>query len=329
MPDLVGKETGPLGFGMMGLSTRVPKVPLEQSIATMKAALDAGCNFWNAGEFYGPPDYNSMHILAAYFDKHPGDADKIVLSVKGCFDISTFLADATPAGIKRSLDNCFALLGGRKSIDIFECARVDPNVPVEESMQFLDEEYVKKGLIKGIALSEVSAQSIQRAAKVTKIVAVEVEVSLWATHVLENGVAATCGELGIPIIAYSPVGSGILTGQIRSLDDLDPHDGRRFYPKFQHDTFPINLQLVDALKSLANKKQCTPAQLAIAWVMSLSSRPGMPLFVPIPGATTEARVRENAQLHQLTAEELNEIGTILKKFEVVGRRYPESIAIDT
>ncbi len=170
----------------------------------MRAALECGCNFWNAGEFYGTPDWNTQTLLAAYFKRYPEDADKVVLSVKGAFDLATGRPDGSPEGLKRSIDKILQDLDGtKKTIDIFQCARVDPNTPLEVTLKYLEEEYLNKGIIGGVALSEVSAESIRRAAKVTKckIVAVEVELSLWATHVLHNGVAATCAELNIPLIA--------------------------------------------------------------------------------------------------------------------------------
>jgi pyridoxine 4-dehydrogenase len=188
-------------YANAGLPTRIPPVPTEQAFQAMRAAVESGCNFWNAGEFYGTPDWNTQTLLAAYFKRYPEDAEKVVLSVKGAFDIATFKPDGTPEGIKRSLDKILKDLDGTKKVDIFECARVDPNTPLEVTLKYLEEEYVNKGIIGGIALSEVNAESIRRAVKVTKIVAVEIELSLWATHVLENGVATTCAELDIPLIA--------------------------------------------------------------------------------------------------------------------------------
>ncbi len=167
----------------------------------MRAALECGCNFWNAGEFYGTPDWNTQTLLAAYFKQYPVDADKVVLSVKGAFDLATGRPDGSPEGLKRSIDKILKDLDGTKTIDIFECARVDPNTPPELTLKYLEDEYLNKGIIGGVALSEVSAESIRRAANITKIVAVEIELSLWATHVLHNGVAATCAELNIPLIA--------------------------------------------------------------------------------------------------------------------------------
>jgi pyridoxine 4-dehydrogenase len=276
----------------------------------------------------------------------------VVLSVKGAFDASTMTPDGTPEAIKRSLDNCIKDLQGLKKIDIFECARVDPKVPLETSLKYLETNYVKTGLIGGIGMSEVKAETLRKAAKITTIASVEVELSLWSTDVLENGVAAACAELNIPLVAYvtahtqphhaitdrvsllilipsySPIGKGMLTGQIKSLDDLPPNDMRRHYPRFQPDTFPVNLQLVDELQRLAKDKGCTPAQLAINWVKSLSGRKGMPEIIPIPGATTDARVRENAEDHPLTEDELGSIDAILAKFPVVGGRYPPFVPIE-
>ena len=165
----------------------------------MKTALAAGCNFWNAGEFYGTPESNSLTLLAKYFTNYPEDAEKVVLSIKG--GLKNMHPDGTPEGVRRSVENCLKLLNGKKSIDIFECARVDKKVPIETTMKAL-EELVKEGKIGGIALSEVGAASIQKAAKVTKIVAVEVELSLWSTDILSNGVAQACKENDIPVVAY-------------------------------------------------------------------------------------------------------------------------------
>lgn len=167
----------------------------------MRAALDSGCNFWNAGEHYGSADHNSQTLLATYFERYPRDAEKIVLSVKGAFDFATMKPDGSPEGIKHSMDKILSDLKGTKKVDIFECARVDPDVSLEATVKYLQEEYVSKGLIGGIALSEVSAATIRRATKITKIVAVEVELSLWSAQVLENGVAAACAEFGIPLVA--------------------------------------------------------------------------------------------------------------------------------
>jgi len=285
----------------------------------MKAALNTGANFWNGGEFYGTPEHNSLHVLNSYFSKYPDDAEKVVISIKGGLGLG-LAPDGGEQNVRRSVDNCLKLLDGKKTLDIFECARVDPNTPIETTIGILAT-YVKEGKIKGISLSEVKAETIRRAHKVHPICAVEVEFSLWATDILSNGVAATCAELSIPVVAYSPLGRGFLTGEIKSFDDIPEGDFRRYLPKFQPDVFPKNLELVKELEKLANKKGCKPAQLGLAWVKSMSGKPGMPTIIPIPGATTEDRVVENSKDVKLTNADLEEIDGILSKAVVIGDRY--------
>lgn len=286
----------------------------------MKTALSHGASFWNGGEIYGTPEYNSLHLLNRYFTQNPADADKVLLSIKGGYNLSTMQPDGSEEGIRRSVENTLSLLDGKKSLDIFECARVDPKTPIETTIAALAK-YVKAGKIKGISLSEVKAETIRRAHKVHPICAVELELSLWSTDILENGIAATCAELGIPVVAYSPLGRGILTGEIKSAEDIPEGDLRRHMPRFQPNVFEKNLELVADLKRFAEGKGCSPGQLALAWVTQLSGRPGLPQIIPIPGATTEKRVTENMQRVQLTAGEMEEIEKILKSFNVVGDRY--------
>lgn len=222
MPQIVGKEIGPIAFGMMGtyrttllLSLTSPtntpppgltfpgQQPLDSNIAAMRTALASNTNFFNAGTFYGPPTYNSLTVLTAYLKAHPDDASKIVLSVKGGFDIPSRRGVGSPELLKPEIDGVLAQLAevGVKKIDVFECARVDPDVPIETTLKWLDEEYVQKGLVGGIALSEVSAETIRKASKVVKIVGVENEASLWETGWMKNGVAEVCAELGVPLLA--------------------------------------------------------------------------------------------------------------------------------
>ncbi|PBP22544.1 aldo/keto reductase [Diplocarpon rosae] len=320
MPEILGREIGPIGYGLMGLTWRKSPPTEEQSFAAMRASLAAGANFWNAGEFYGTPSYNSLTLLNKYFTLYPEDASRVVLSVKG--GLVNMRPDGSPEGIKTSVENCLRLLDGKKRIDIFECARVDKRVPVETTMRAL-EEYVRAGKIGGIALSEVSAETVRRAAKVTKIVAVEVELSLWSLDILSNGVAAAAAEHGIPIVAYSPIGRGMLTGEIKSPDDIPDGDMRKTMPRFLPENFSRNLDLVNALQKIAGRKGVTPAQLAIAWLRAISNKDGNPEIIPIPGASTEARVLENSKDVTLDPDELKDIETILKGFEVKGERYDE------
>jgi pyridoxine 4-dehydrogenase len=175
----------------------------------MRTALSRGANFWNGGELYGNQERNSLHLLNEYFTKYPGDAEKIVLSIKGGLAPGELRPDGSQKNVKRSIDECLKVLDGKKSLDLFECARVDPKTPIGDTVSYIAE-YVKAGKLGGISLSEVGAKTIRKAHSVHPIAAVEVEFSLWVTDILENGVAATCAELGIPIIAYSPLGRGFL-----------------------------------------------------------------------------------------------------------------------
>ncbi|KAL2258151.1 hypothetical protein VTK26DRAFT_8650 [Humicola hyalothermophila] len=314
-----GKQVGNIGFGLMGLTMHGQKMSDEEAFAVIKTALESGCNYMNAGEFYGPPDYNSLTLLNKYYEKYPEDKDKILLNVKGC-TFENFRPDGSPEGVKISVENSVKSIGGKGRIDQFEPARKDPKVDIEVTMEAL-KKYVESGHIGGISLSEVSAATIRRAAKVVKIQSVELELSLWSTDPLENGVAQACAELDIPIIAYSPLGHGILTGRIKSPADLPPHDFRRILPRFQPDVFDLNLRLVKEVEKMAAAKGCTPGQIAINWVVALSRRPGMPKIIPIPGASSPERVRENAVEVELTEEDMAQLDKIIKEFQPVGTRY--------
>lgn len=295
----------------------------------MSAALASGANFWNGGEIYGPPERHSLHLLNEYFTKNPHDADKIVLSIKGGCLPGQLKPDGSAQNVRRSVEDCLKVIDGKKSIDIFECARVDPNVPIEDTMKTLAE-LVNEGKIGGVGLSEVRASTIERAAKITSIAAVEVEVSLWATDILRNGIAATCAKLNIPIVAYSPLARGALTGGIRKNADIPEGDIRKSLPKFQDDVLEYNNSIIDQVEKLADKKGVTKAQISIAWVAGLSGRTitlqdgetvTMGTVIPIPGATTIDRVKENFKAVELTDEEFAEITDILMKIPIKGERY--------
>ena len=286
--------------------------------------MPASATFWNGGEFYGTPENNSLTLLRAYFTQYPEDAAKVVLSIKGAVGADSRSPDGSPEGVRRSVENCNRMLGGTKSIDVFECARKDPKVEIEVTVKALTD-LVKEGLIGGIALSEVGPETIKRAAAVAPIAAVETEVSLWEANAFESGIVATCAELGIPVVAYSPLGRGMLTGQIRRYEDIPEGDMRQHMPRYSPENFPKNMELVAKLEAFADQKGCTPAQLALGWVHGLGKKSGNPVFVPIPGATTEARVKENMKVVDLSPQEEAEIDKILKSFVVQGTRYPEQM----
>ncbi|KAI6083811.1 aldo/keto reductase [Hypoxylon rubiginosum] len=310
---VAGKAVGPVGFGLMGLTR--PWAPTEYAAAAkvMKTALDHGANLWNGSLFYGPPHANSLHLLKYYFENNPEDAEKVVLSIKGAYDAKTFEPTGSPEAIRASVEEALRVLDGTAKIDVFECARVDPKVPIETSVGALAE-LVKEGKIGGIGLSEVNANTIRRAHAVHPIAAVEIELSLFTPDPLTNGVVDTCHELGIPIIAYSPVSRGWLTGEFRKIEDLPAGDIRRIFPRFQPQNFQQNIKLVEAVEKVAERMGATVPQVAISWVRRQGT-------IPIPGTTQVERVVENCKDVELSEEDLAELQKIMDTLPISGERY--------
>lgn len=318
---LVGQKVGSTGYGLMGLTWRAEPPSQEQSFKAMKKALAEGANFWNGGEIYGAPQRNSLHLLKEYFEKYPEDADKVVISIKGGGPEGTAGGvDGSAENTRRSIDACLKVLDGKKKLDIWESARVDPKTPVEITMREAAK-YVESGKMGGIAISECSANTIRRAAKVTKIAAVEVEFSLWSTEILTNGVAQACAELDIPIVAYSPLGRGFLTGQIKKPEDIPENDMRRHLERFFPENFDTNLKLVHELEKIAARKGCKPGQVGIAWVKAQGRKSDIPTIIPIPGATTEERIEENMVDVNLSESDLREIDELIASVTIKGDRY--------
>lgn len=286
----------------------------------MKAALKSGVNFWNGGELYGTPHANSLHLLNRYFTKYPEDADKVIISIKGSISTTKMAPDNSEKNIQRSIDECLKVLDGKKFLDLFEPARQDPNVPLEETMNAMAK-YVKEGKLGGISLSEVTADQIRAAEKLHKIAAVEIEMSLQSPDVLYNGVAKTCAELDIPLVAYSPLGRGLLTATFSKPEDMDKGDIRHRLPRFQPGNMEKNAAMGLEVQKVAKAKGCTPAQVALAWVRSHSGRDGLGTIIPIPGSTTEQRAIENGTEVGLSDEELKELEQIMQKTVVAGSRY--------
>lgn len=320
MPTINGKQVGRTGYGMMNLTWRETPVPDEQAFAAMKAALKSGANFWNGGELYGKPNANSLQLLNRYFTKYPEDADKVVISIKGSISPTKMGPDNSEKNIRRSIDECLKVLDGKKFLDLFEPARQDPNVPLEETMNAMAK-YIEEGKLGGISLSEVTEDQIRSAEKFHKVAAVEVEMSLQSPDILHNGVAKTCAELDIPLVAYSPLGRGLLTATFSKPEDIDKGDIRHHLPRFQPGNMEKNAAMGQEVQKVAKAKSCTPAQVALAWVRSYSGKGGFGTIIPIPGSTTEERAIENATEVTLSDEELKEIEEIIKKTQVVGGRY--------
>ncbi|KAH9823684.1 pyridoxal reductase-like [Teratosphaeria destructans] len=315
---MTGHQISELGYGLMGLTWRDPAPPLDQSFAAMKEALHQGANFWNGGEIYGNAQRNSLHLLVDYFQKYPEDVERVVISIKGGMQRDSMQVDGSAENTRRSIQEAIDVLGKvGKKLDVWESARVDPKTPIEVTMEAA-KEFVDAGTLGGVALSECSADTIRRASKITKIVAVEQEFSLWATEIVDNGVAAACRELDIPIVAYSPLGRGFLTGQIKKPEDIPEGDLRKHLPRFAPENFHKNIELVYEVERLAEKKGVKPGQLAISWILAKSGRDGLPLLLPIPGATTAERVKENMVVTELKESDVKEIDALLEKFASEG-----------
>ncbi|KAJ4271788.1 hypothetical protein NW762_000494 [Fusarium torreyae] len=329
MPEILGKQVGALGYGLMGFTWRPNPPPMEQAIEAMRTAANNGCTVWSGAEFYGTPEYNSMTLLKAYFTKYPEDAEKITIVIKGIYSPATFQLDGSPENVRRSIDNIISQLGGTKRLNVFAPSRRDPNVPLNVTLGVIQKEYIDTGKIDGVSLSECGADTINEAAKVVKVAAVEVEASLFSPDILKNGVAAACAQHDIPIIAYAPIGRGMLTGRFTDSSQFKDQGVASAFPRFQPEAFQHNLKLVEQVKAIAEKKGITPAQLAIAWVRGLNGRKGMPTIIPIPGATTTARVEENAKHIPLSEEEMTTLDDLANAFEVSGGRYPDGAPMET
>jgi pyridoxine 4-dehydrogenase len=315
------KTVGPTGYGLMGFTSRPSfRVPDEEAFGALRKAIELGSTFWNGGEMYGRPEpSDNLALLGRYFEKYPEDADKVYLSIKGGVDLKTWGPDGTPERVRDSINTSLKFLDGKKYLDMFTLARVG-TVEIEESVKVI-KEFVDAGKVGAICLSEVSAESIRRAAKVAPISAVEIEFSLWSREAEINGVFEVCKEMGIPVIAYSPIGRGFLSGEIKSLADIPKDDMRLLFDRFQEENFNKNLDLVEKVNQLARRKGATNAQIALSWIRKLSNTGVYPIIVPIPGTTSSQRVVENATDIDLSEEDMEEIEAILQDFSVSGGRY--------
>ncbi|KAI0017591.1 putative pyridoxal reductase [Xylariomycetidae sp. FL0641] len=321
-PSNVFKPKCATGFGLMGMTWRPQHTPDEQAFATMKKAIEQGATFWSSADYYGMPEPSAgLALLRRYFEKYPEDASKVTLFIKCCVDFKTMAPTTKRDQVLASAENCFQQLGGAKKIDVLGPARMNPSVPLEETLGAF-RELVEAGKIGGVGLSEIGAQTLEKANAVYPLSLVEVEFSLWTPDLLTNGVAATAKKLDVPLVAYSPLGRGFLTGQIKSVDDIPEGDIRRRFDRFQPENFNKNLELVDKLKSFAAKTGVTPAQLALAWIRAVSESDQAGPIIPIPGATSVSRVEENTKSDvALSAEDKAELDAILASFKIQGGRY--------
>lgn len=310
------------GFGLLGFTWRSGRVPDEQAFPAMKAAVENGATIWSSSSIYGmPPDPPTagLSLLRRYFEKYPEDAPKVTLFIRACYDPFTFSPKTTRDGVRASWEECNQFLGGIKEIDVFGPARMDQNIPVEETISAL-KELKDEGKIGAIGLSEVRAETIRRASAVCPIKFAEIEFSLWSTEILDNGVAAAAKECNVTLLSYAPLGYGFLTGQIKKIEDIPKGDSRHMFGRFHPENFSKNLELVDKINDFAKRKGVTPAQLALAWIRAYSNTGNCGTIIPIPGATAATRVNENCKLVVISEQEKEDLDGILKSFEVVGHR---------
>ena len=286
------------------------------SIATIHRAIEIGVTFLDTADIYGP--YTNERLVGkAIADRR----DQVTLATKfGNMraDDGTFLGvNGQPDYVKKACDASLQRLGV-ETIDLYYQHRVDPAVPIEDTVGAMSE-LVTAGKVRYLGLSEAGPETIRRGNAVHPITALQTEYSLW-TRDPEKVILPLCRDLGIGFVAYSPLGRGFLTGRFRSIDDLPADDWRRNNPRFQGDNFAKNLDLVAHIETLAKRKGCTPAQLALAWVMAQGSD-----VVPIPGSKRIERMEENARALDvvLSAEDLKAIDEIFPAGAAAGLRYPE------
>ena len=316
-----GLEVSQLGLGCMGMSEFYGAFNDRESTATIRAAVDSGVTLFDTADAYGPFSNEALvgRALASV-------RDEVTIATKfgrvRSSDGGFIGLNGSPDYVKRA---CAASLQrlGVDHIDLYFQHRVDPKTPIEETVEAMAE-LVAEGKVRFIGLSEASAETIRRADAVHPITAVQTEYSLWSRDV-EEEVLPALRELGIGLVAYSPLGRGFLTGQITKREDLKEGDWRRRSPRFEEANIERNLNLVEAVEAIAAEKGCTPGQLALAWLLSRGDD-----VVPIPGTKKAAYLAENvgATAIELTASELERIDLALPPGAAEGDRYPDMSSVN-
>jgi aryl-alcohol dehydrogenase-like predicted oxidoreductase len=314
-----GLEVSAEGLGCMGMTWAYGAGDEASGMETIHRALELGVTFLDTAEVYGPHTNEELVGRAI-----AGRRDAFEIATKFGFVInpeapSDRATDGSPENARRACEGSLKRLG-IDHIDLFYQHRVDPNVPIEETVGAMGE-LVREGKVRYLGLSEAGAETIRRAHRTHPITAVQSEYSLW-TRDPEDEVLTTLRELGIGLVAYSPLGRGFLTGQIRSLDDLPEDDWRRSNPRFQAEALQENLRLADRVIELAEQMSITPAQLALAWVMAKGDD-----IVPIPGTKSPRRLEENAAAAEVTlsAGDIEELDKAVSPAAVHGDRYPKQM----
>ena len=316
-----GLEVSALGLGCMGMSSAYgPAADKQEMIALIRAAVEHGVTFLDTAEAYGPFVNEELvgEALAPF-------RDRVVIATKFGFDIdlNTGLRSGSlnsrPQHIRQVAEASLKRLK-TDVIDLFYQHRVDLDVPIEDVAGAV-KDLIQEGKVKHFGLSEAAAQTLRRAHAVQPVTALQSEYSLW-TRDPEADVLPTCEELGIGFVPFSPLGAGFLTGKINEHTTFDPSDFRNISPRFTPEARQANQALVDLLGQVAARKQATPAQIALAWLLAQK-----PWIVPIPGTTKLSRLEENigAAAVELTAEDLREIDSAASKITIQGARLPEAV----
>jgi aryl-alcohol dehydrogenase-like predicted oxidoreductase len=311
-----------LGLGCMGMSEFYGTGDENEAVATIHRALDLGITLLDTADMYGP--FTNELLVGRALE---GRRDDVVLATKfgneRREDGSWVGINGRPEYVRAACDASLQRLGV-DVIDLYYQHRVDPDTPVEETWGAM-KELVDAGKVRHLGISEAAPETIRHAHAVHPVTAVQTEYSLWTRDPEENGVLATTRELGIGFVAYSPLGRGFLSGEIRSIDDLAEDDFRRHNPRFQGENFARNLELVDRVREIAEEKGVTPSQLALAWVLHQGDD-----IVPIPGTKRVRYLEENAAAAdiRLTPEDLARIDEAAPRGAAAGDRYPDMSSVN-
>jgi aryl-alcohol dehydrogenase-like predicted oxidoreductase len=317
-----GTKVSALGLGCMGMSFAYGPTDEAESLRVLRRYVELGGNFLDTAEIYGP--YKNEELVGKFLKETK--RERLVVATKFAFRIvngERLGLDGSPENVARACEGSLRRLG-IETIDLFYQHRVDPKVPIDETIGAMAK-LVKEGKVRQLGLSEAAPATIRKAHKVHPIAALQSEYSLWSREVETNGVLETCRELGIAFVPYSPLGRGFLTGAIQKLEDLDATDWRRTNPRFGEAALKANVKLADTVKELATKKGCSPAQLALAWVLAQGKD-----LAPIPGTKRLKYLEDNmgALRVELSDAELKEIREHVAKIPVTGERYaPEMMAL--
>lgn len=314
----LGPEVSAIGLGCMGMSAFYGQPSTEQDgIALIHRALDLGLTFFDTAEMYGPHT-NEVLLGKALNGRREEAFVATKFGIGYNADRTALTVDGSPANVRRAIEGSLQRLG-TDHVDLYYLHRVDANTPIEETVGAMAE-LVKEGKVRFLGLSEAAPATLRRGHAVHPITALQTEYSLWSREP-EDEILATCEELGVGFVPYSPLGRGFLSGDIRSVEDLAPDDFRRSNPRFQGENFQKNLDLVEAVSGIAADKGVTPAQLALAWVLAQGDN-----LVPIPGTRRIRTLEENIAAADivLTAEDLAKIEAVFPKGAASGHRYAEA-----